>query len=301
MHDEKFPTWWMSQWLSSAGTWTWWVFLSTVRLKCELSRSSFTRCQCWSSSRLPTETRSWPAEDELTPAAEVRMGNQLCCHDGEFDSCTMTRLMRISLYVLSLLSNCDSFLWHLKKHFKVSILSILLRNTFLTRTNMPAEIIIKCLLFLKAPKPKGKFMFDLLKQKVAATLQDQWNVSSSFQTGNGSLRSPSLIRANTYECWRGGGPTPINDDAAKWQQDIINERPDTNRPKLLDLSLHPLTWWEGTEFLLTEGATTEGVRCSESLIMKDTFFKEVMDGLTDGRTDRNLYVWIKTEEMIAHS
>lgn len=70
----------MSQWLSSAGIWTCCVFLSTLRLRWVLSRSSFTWCQCWSSSRLPRETRSWPPEDELTPATrkngeeeEVRM------------------------------------------------------------------------------------------------------------------------------------------------------------------------------------------------------------------------------------
>lgn len=72
---------WMCQWLSSAGVWTCCVFLSTVRLRWVLSRSSFTWCQCWSSSRLPRETRSWPPEDELTPATQRERG------DGERLSC----------------------------------------------------------------------------------------------------------------------------------------------------------------------------------------------------------------------
>lgn len=77
-----FPlTVWMCQWLRSAGIWTCSVFLSTVRFRWVLSRSSFTWCQCWSSSRLPRETRSWPPEDELTPATqrERGAGEKLSC------------------------------------------------------------------------------------------------------------------------------------------------------------------------------------------------------------------------------
>lgn len=63
----KVLTWWMSQWLSWSGTWTWRVFLSTVRLRWVLSRSSFTVCQWRSSNRLPNDTRSCPPEKELIP------------------------------------------------------------------------------------------------------------------------------------------------------------------------------------------------------------------------------------------
>lgn len=57
----------MSHSVSSTGTWTWLVFLSTVRLRRVLSRSSVTVCQWKSSNRLPNETRSWPPENELIP------------------------------------------------------------------------------------------------------------------------------------------------------------------------------------------------------------------------------------------
>lgn len=63
----KVLTWWMSHSVSSSGTWTWWVFLSTVRLRRVLSSSSVTVCQWKSSNRLPNETRSCPPENELIP------------------------------------------------------------------------------------------------------------------------------------------------------------------------------------------------------------------------------------------
>lgn len=68
----KGLTWWMSQWMSSSGTWTWWVFLSTVRLRWALSRSSFTVCQWKSSNRLPNDTRSCPPEKELIPENKLK-------------------------------------------------------------------------------------------------------------------------------------------------------------------------------------------------------------------------------------
>lgn len=68
----KVLTWWMSQWMSSSGTWTWWVFLSTVRLRWVLSRSSFTVCQWKSSNRLPNDTRSRPPEKELIPENKLK-------------------------------------------------------------------------------------------------------------------------------------------------------------------------------------------------------------------------------------
>lgn len=70
----KVLTWWMSQWMSSSGTWTWWVFLSTVRLRWALSRCSFTVCQWRSSSRLPIDTRSCPPEKELIPENKSKKG-----------------------------------------------------------------------------------------------------------------------------------------------------------------------------------------------------------------------------------
>lgn len=131
-------TWWMSQWLSSAGMWTWWVFLSTVRLRWVLSRSSLTWCQCWSSSRLPRETRSCPPEDELTPAREVRMGKTInyVVMMVHLIAEQWLRLMQKSSHVHFLLRNFDTLVLP-QKHFKVSILHALLRNAFLTRTNIP--------------------------------------------------------------------------------------------------------------------------------------------------------------------
>lgn len=38
-----------------------------------LSCSSFTVCQCWSSNRLPKETRSWPLREEPIPEGQVKI------------------------------------------------------------------------------------------------------------------------------------------------------------------------------------------------------------------------------------
>lgn len=135
----------------------------------------------------------------------------------------------------------DSFFRYHDKHFKVSFICVLLHNVFLTRTNVAGEILMKDLLFLWAVKPEGRFVFHWSNQKQWKTLQLQWNIFISIQTGSRSLRLPSLIKTHLSVCWQGRGPTTINDDVAKRQQDIINGRPNTSRSKLVNPSLHPLT------------------------------------------------------------
>lgn len=140
-----------------------------------LSRSSFTWCQCWSSSRLPRERSSCPSEDELTPAKRKETGrrerdgggenvknNQFCCQNSSFDSTAMPSAdVEILVCALPLIFffSFRGVLPH--KNFKVNILCVLLHNAFLTRTNMLEEISLKGLLFLAAGKPKGRLMFNL--------------------------------------------------------------------------------------------------------------------------------------------
>lgn len=119
-------TWWMSQWLSSAGVWTCCVFLSTERLRWELRRSSLTWCQCWSSSRLPTEMRSWPPDDELIPAWTI---DQWHHHDDAFNH------WHRFPFLLRIYKRCM-----LQRHVKVSPQRDPLHNTFLTRTNISLKM-----------------------------------------------------------------------------------------------------------------------------------------------------------------
>lgn len=198
----------------------------------------------------------------------------------------MTRLRQKSLHVLPLLSDCDSVFEAPQKYFKVTILCVLLHNTFLTRTNMPAEIIIKCLLFLKVVTPKKKKKGSCLiyyNKKLWRRCRISGIFHLCFKQGTGHWGPPVSLKHIYPECWRGGEPTPINDDAAKWHQDIINDRPNTSGSKLVVPSLHSLTGWEGTEFLLTEEASTEGARHTESLIIEHIFFKERTVGWVEDR------------------
>lgn len=72
----------------------------------------------------------------------------------------------------------------------------------------------------------------------------QLHISSLFQkTGSGSLRSSTLIRAHKPVHWQAGGPAAVNDDAAKRQRDVINDRADTGGTEEVDPSLQPLTCW----------------------------------------------------------
>lgn len=173
--------WWMSQWLSSAGTWACWVFLSTVRLRWVLSRSSFTWCQCWSSSRLPRDTRSCPPDDELTPATGLRKWKTI-----DFVA-VMVRLMAAqwlqvmqkSSYVHFPLRNFDSFSELPQTHYKVSIPLLLLHNASLTRTNLPEEIIRKhffAYFVEELNMEEGSCWIDQNKKR-AETLRLQWNIS----------------------------------------------------------------------------------------------------------------------------
>lgn len=125
----------------------------------------------------------------------------------------------------------DFFFFLLHKHFKVSILCVLLHNAFLTRTNMLEEISLKCFSFLAARKPKRRFMFNLWQQKESQKHRGFF----CFKRGVGHWGHPpfSLECAYLYAEWE------VNDDAAKWE-DVINDRPDTSRYKLVDLSMHHL-------------------------------------------------------------
>ena len=224
----------MSQWLSSAGTWTCWVFLSTVRLRWVLSRSSFTWCQCWSSSRLPRDTRSCPPEDELTPTTGLRKWKTI-----DFVAvmvCVMAaqwlQVMQKSSYVHFLLRNFDSFLLP-QKHYKVSILLLLLHNASLTRTTCLKKSLESTFALISlrswAWRKVHVRLINTKSERKGCSFSGIF--SSLFLTGSVSLRSLALIKAQVSICCEGGGRT-VNDEAAKWQQDIINDRPNTSRFKL---------------------------------------------------------------------